>query len=126
MQGMARMTKTSTKTLYSWYGDKQGLFKALVTRNAGEVKALLEQELSARRDALGIPDRLGPKLLTLLLEDRVIAPDRAAAADDSGELGPALAEAGRGSVTPLILEVLARVKSADQLSFERRDKVAAL
>lgn len=89
MQGMARMTKTSTKTLYSWYGDKQGLFKALVTRNAGEVKALLEQERSARRDALVILDHLGPKLLTLLLEDRVIAPDRAAAADDSGESGAA-------------------------------------
>lgn len=50
-QDTARQARASNETLYSWYGDKQGLFKALVTRNAAKVKALLEAELSSERDA---------------------------------------------------------------------------
>ena len=126
MQGIARMAKASNETLYNWYGDKHGLFKALVARNAAEVKALLEQELSAKRDPLVILAHLGPKLLTLLLGDRAIALNRAAAADASGALGAALAEAGRGSVLPLLLQVLERAKSAGQLTFEHSPQAAIL
>ncbi|WP_372990533.1 TetR/AcrR family transcriptional regulator, partial [Sulfitobacter sp.] len=81
MQGIARLAKASNETLYNWYGDKQGLFKALVARNADEVKSLLEEELDAQRDALGILGLLGPRLLSLLLGPRAIALNRAAAAD---------------------------------------------
>ncbi|WDR06049.1 TetR/AcrR family transcriptional regulator [Devosia rhodophyticola] len=126
MQGIARMAKASNETLYNWYGDKQGLFKALVTRNAAEVKALLEQELSTERNALAILGQLGPKLLGLLLGERAIALNRAAAADASGELGAALGEAGRDAVLPLLLKVLERAQSAGQLSFERSDQAAIL
>ena len=126
MQGIARLAKASNETLYNWYGDKQGLFRALVTRNASEVKALLEQELSAERDALAILHLLGPKLLTLLLGERAIALNRAAAADTSGALGAALSQSGRESVLPLILRVLERAKNSGQLVFERSDQAAAL
>ncbi|WDR03038.1 TetR/AcrR family transcriptional regulator [Devosia algicola] len=126
MQGIARMAKASNETLYNWYGDKQGLFKALVSRNAAEVKALLEQELSAERDALVILGQIGPKLLGLLLGERAIALNRAAAADASGELGAALGEAGRDAVLPLLLQVLERAQSAGQLSFERSDQAVIL
>ncbi len=126
MQGIARMAKASNETLYNWYGGKQGLFKALVTRNAAEVKALLEQELSAESDALLILDLLGPKLLMLLLGNRAIALNRAAAADASGELGGTLSQAGRESVLPLLLQVLERAKRMGQLSFDSSDQAVGL
>ena len=126
MQGIARRAKASNETLYNWYGDKQGLFRALVTRNAAEVRALLEDELIAERDALTILSVLGPKLLTLLLGDRAIALNRAAAADSSGELGVTLSQAGRETVLPLIEQVLERARDAGQLAFERTDAAAGL
>ncbi len=126
MQGIARLAKASNETLYNWYGDKQGLFKALVTRNAAEVKGLLKRELSSERDALIILGLLGPRLLALLLGERAIALNRAAAADASGVLGAALAEAGRDSVLPLLVRVLERARDAGQLSFERSDQAAVL
>lgn len=126
MQSIARLANASNETLYNWYGDKLGLFKALVTRNAAEVKALLKQELSAERDALEILGLLGPKLLTVLLGSRAIALNRAAAADASGALGLALSQSGRDSVLPLVLQVLERAKGTGRLSFESGDEAVVL
>lgn len=126
MQGIARQARASNETLYSWYGDKQGLFKALVTRNAAEVKSLLEAELSAARDGLSILELFGPKLLMLLLGDRAIALNRAAAADPSGVLGATLSEAGRESVFPLVVQVLEAARQQEQLSFDQTEPTVGL
>ncbi|MEW9918151.1 TetR/AcrR family transcriptional regulator [Marimonas sp. MJW-29] len=126
MQGIARKARASNETLYNWYGDKLGLFRALVTRNAAEVKALLEAELTAERDGLAILALLGPRLLALLLGDRAIALNRAAAADPSGELGAALSQAGRDSVFPLIVRTLERARTEGELSFAHADAAAGL
>jgi len=126
MQGIARRARASNETLYSWYGDKLGLFKALVTRNAAEVKSLLESELSAARDGLSILELFGPKLLMLLLGDRAIALNRAAAADPSGVLGATLSEAGRESVFPLVVKVLEAARQQGQLSFDQTPPIVGL
>lgn len=126
MQGIARQARASNETLYSWYGDKQGLFKALVTRNAAEVKSLLKDELSTARDGLSILEVFGPKLLMLLLGDRAIALNRAAAADPSGELGATLSQAGRESVFPLVVQVLETARQQGQLSFDQTEPTVGL
>ena len=87
MQGIAKRARASNETLYNWYGDKKGLFQALVTRNAAEVKSHLEAELKTDKDALSILSSLGPKLLGLLTGDRAVALNRAAAADPIGRIG---------------------------------------
>lgn len=126
MLSIARQAKASNETLYNWYGDKQGLFQALVTRNAQEVKAHLETELQSDHDALSILKTLGPKLLMLLTGDRAIALNRAAAADSSGELGATLSQAGREAVLPLLEQVLQRAKAQGQLSFDDPQEAVAL
>lgn len=110
MLSIAMQAKASNETLYRWYGDKQGLFKAMVVRNAQEVKGLLEDELQAEHPPLKTLRRLGPKLLGLVLGPRAIALNRAAAADPTGELGAALAEGGRDAVAPLIAEVFQQAR----------------
>ena len=126
MQGIAKQARASNETLYSWYGDKQGLFQALVTRNAAEVKEYLETELKSDHDALSILATLGPKLLNLLTSDRAVALNRAAAADSSGELGATLSKAGREAVFPLLERVLLRARDDRQLAFEESGEAVGL
>ncbi|SFA80767.1 transcriptional regulator, TetR family [Poseidonocella pacifica] len=126
MQGIARKARASNETLYNWYGDKRGLFTALVTRNAAEVRSLLETELSAGGDAITTLGLLAPKLLELLLGNRAIALNRAAAADPTGELGAAISQAGRETVLPLLEQVLETARRDGQLKFDRPTEAAGL
>lgn len=126
MQGIAKQARASNETLYNWYGDKQGLFQALVTRNAEEVKTHLEAELQTDHGALAILGTLGPKLLNLLTGDRAIALNRAAAAENSGELGATLSKAGREAVLPLLEQVLVRAREEGHLCFEQPGEAVGL
>jgi AcrR family transcriptional regulator len=47
MLAVARKAKASNETLYRWYGDKQGLFRSMVERNAEAVRRSLEAALAA-------------------------------------------------------------------------------
>lgn len=126
MQGIARLARASNETLYSWYGDKQGLFRALVIRNAAEVRAQLEADLAAARPPRDTLHALGPRLLMLLLGDRAVALNRAAAADPSGELGALIAQSGRDSVMPLIVQVLKAARAEGLLRFDDAGAAAGL
>lgn len=126
MLGIAKQARASNETLYNWYGDKQGLFQALVMRNAEEVKSHLEVGLQAENDALSILQALGPKLLALLTGDRAVALNRAAAADKSGELGATLSKAGREAIFPLLEQVFLRAQHEGSLSFKRTEKAVDL
>lgn len=126
MQGIARRAKASNETLYRWYGDKQGLFRALVTRNAEEVRDHLSEALETERDALTTLKTLGPKLLILLTGDRAVALNRAAAADSSGDLGRTLSEAGRETIFPLLAQVVLRARDEGQLVFDQPQEAVSL
>ncbi len=110
MLAIAKRAKASNETLYRWYGDKKGLFQAMVIRNADDVYESLIQDLDRQRDPMQILEEISLKLLRLLSSDRAIALNRAAAADPSGELGKALSEVGRERVFPLISKVLSQIK----------------
>jgi AcrR family transcriptional regulator len=118
MLAIARAAKASNETLYNWYGDKTGLFSALVRRNAAEVKALLEDQIAAGGDAVETLARVGPVLLGLVTSDRAVALNRAAAADPTGELGRVLAAEGRETVAPLIAQVIAQGHAQGRLAFD--------
>jgi len=106
MLGVARAAKASNETLYRWYGDKHGLFMALVARNVAEVEASLSEGEGDLKDVL---DQFGPVLLGMLLGPRAIALNRAAAADGTGALGMALAQGGRDVVRPKLVAIMAKL-----------------
>jgi AcrR family transcriptional regulator len=118
MLAIAKAAKASNETLYNWYGDKTGLFAALVRRNAAEVKALLEDQITAGGDAVDTLARVGPVLLRLVTSDRAVALNRAAAADPAGELGRVLAAEGRETVAPLIAQVIAQGREQGRFAFD--------
>jgi len=118
MLAIAKAAKASNETLYNWYGDKTGLFKALVLRNAEQVKAQLEEGLNSGDSPLEILKELGPRLLALLVSPRAIQLNRAAAADPTGELGAVISERGRETVAPLIGKVMERARSEGTLAYD--------
>ncbi len=126
MLAIAKAARASNETLYNWYGDKTGLFKALVLRNAEEVKAHLEEGLESDRQPLDILRALGPQLLALLVSPRAIQLNRAAAADPTGELGAVISERGRESIAPLIGAVLERARREGVLTFDATGDAVSL
>ena len=108
MLSIAKEAKASNGTLYRWYGDKRGLFKAMVESNARATKAALEEAIRDEAEPLAGLENVAPTLLSMLLGERAISLNRAAAADESGELGAAIAGAGRDTVFPLIEALIQR------------------
>jgi AcrR family transcriptional regulator len=117
MLAIARKARASNETLYSWYGDKIGLFKALVARNASESRMLLEERINAESDALDTLRAFGPMLLGMLTGARAVALNRAAAADPSGDLGRAISTEGRETIGPLVAKVLLQARDKGRLGF---------
>lgn len=128
MLAIAKRAGASNETLYGWYGSKQGLFRALVEENAREVAALLRDSIGQGRDPLETLRRLGPLLLRLLLGDKAVALNRAAAADAAagGLLGRTLAAAGRETILPLIAEVFAEARARGQVHLDSPEEAAEL
>lgn len=102
MLAVAKEAKASNETLYRWYGDKRGLFKMMVEGNAKATTAALEAAIGSGADPLSTLEQIAPVLLSMLLGERAIALNRAAASDESGELGATIASSGRESVFPLM------------------------
>ncbi len=126
MLAVARRAAASKETLYAWYGDKCGLFRALVTANAAAIEGFLAQSLTREGDSEAALRRMGALLLALLLGERAVAINRAAAADvaEGGALGQALAEGGRERILPLIRALLRRARKEGLLAFEADLEVA--
>ncbi|WP_137702485.1 TetR/AcrR family transcriptional regulator [Marimonas lutisalis] len=123
MQAVAKDAKASNETLYRWYGDKTGLFEALIAGNTALVRAALEE---AQEGApLEVLARVGPVLLNMLLGPRAVALNRAAAADASGTLGRALGKAGRETVAPWIAGVMQRARDEGILRGEPMEMAEA-
>lgn len=109
MLRIAKAAKASNETLYRWYGDKDGLFKAMVRDNAAETRRMLDEALSSRNDPWATLESVAPVFLRMILGDKAILLNRAAAADPSGALGAAISGGGRNEVMPLLGELMQRL-----------------
>lgn len=117
MLAIAKVARASNETLYNWYGDKTGLFKVLVAKNAKHIKRLLQEEIQAESDAIETLKTMGPMLLEMLTGARAVALNRAAAADPSGELGAAISSEGRETIAPLVMAVLIKAQDQGRIAF---------
>lgn len=106
MLSIAKAAKASNETLYRWYTNKRGLFEAMVQDNAAEIKTMLEQAIDAGDDPRQTLEKLSPVFLKMVLGDRAILLNRAAAADPTGELGAAISAGGRDIIQPLFGKII--------------------
>lgn len=116
MLGVAKAAKASNETLYRWYGDKNGLFKTMVESNARATRAALEAAIRDEADPMATLETIAPILLSMLVGERAISLNRAAASDESGKLGTTIAVGGRDSVFPLIEQLIGRGLESGRLA----------
>ncbi|MDA7429883.1 TetR/AcrR family transcriptional regulator [Primorskyibacter aestuariivivens] len=113
MLEIAKRARASNETLYRWYGDKPGLFAAMIRSNAEKGLRALSGTLDTHAELEPRLHAFGAALLGGILSDQAIALNRAAAADSSGELGAALARHGRDAVMPVLAAELGGLTGFD-------------
>ena len=126
MLAVAKAAKASNETMYRWYGDKHGLFESMVRANADKVREELNRFHAAERAPLDILRRVAPVLLDMLLGERAIALNRAAASDPSGRLGRAISAGGRETVLPLLQKLMGAAINDGSLRPPKEGDIAAL
>jgi AcrR family transcriptional regulator len=130
MAAVAERAGSSKETLYAWFGSKQGLFTALIRRQAEAAN----QAVAAAMDGGAAPDpaatltAFATNLLRLLLGERSVALNRAAVAElgdarpdggePAGELAAVLLAQGRHRTGPMVEAYLARLAAAGQLRID--------
>ena len=113
MLTIAKASQSSNETLYRWFGDKQGLFRAMVENNVAHIKSRLEAAIRNDNDPLTSLREIAPLLLEMLLGKKAVLLNRAAAGDQSGKLGQSIADGGRRAVYPLVKSLLQRLIDHD-------------
>lgn len=114
MAAIAKAASASIETLYRWYGDKQGLYSALVVRNAARIAGTIHMASQQERGLVALR-RIAPVLLDVLTDRPAVALNRAAAGDRTGALGAALARAGRETIVPMLCDVVEDAKTRGEL-----------
>ncbi len=108
MLEVAKRASASKETLYSWFGDKRGLFEKVIQRNADKVQAVLAHHLDGHAPIERVLADFGCALLELLLDDPAIAINRAAISEAPSDpcLARTLAAAGRDATLPVFIRIL--------------------
>lgn len=109
MLGVASRAGASKETLYSWFGNREGLFSALITQNADASAERVRAALAGGDDPRQTLVGYSTGLLTLLTGDGSIALNRAAMT--SPKLAKILLESGRFRVGPIVEEYLDRLQA---------------
>ena len=90
MLEVARRSSASKETLYAWFGDKLGLFEAVMRRNAGRVRLALNGHLDGDTPVESALTDFGRALAAHLLCDNAVSINRAAISE--ARSGPSLAD----------------------------------
>jgi AcrR family transcriptional regulator len=133
MAAVAARAGSSKETLYAWFGSKQGLFTALIRRQAEAANQAVAGAFQAAEGADGGPPpdpaatltAFATNLLRLLLGERSVAINRAAIAEldggtteRSGELAAVLLAQGRHRTGPIVEAYLARLAADGHLRID--------
>lgn len=120
MLAVARRANASKETLYSWFGDKTGLFEAVIQRNAERLQQEIAPFLSGEGGVAAFLTDFGIGLLNLLLSESGLAINRAAISEASRDLSlsRALERSGRGATFPLVIDTLRRFEAEGALRMD--------
>ena len=113
---IAARAHCSKETLYTWFGDRAGIFQALVAEQSAHINAMLARETTGDAPARETLVSAGAALLDLLTGEASLAINRAAMADGSGELADDLRAQGRERTMPLFTTLIARMQEEGALT----------
>ena len=89
MLEVAQRSSASKETLYAWFGDKLGLFEAVIRRNARGIRLVLNGHLDGETPVESALTDFGRELAAHLLCDNAVSINRAAISE--ARSGPSLA-----------------------------------
>ena len=120
MLEVARRVSASKETLYAWFGNKSGLFQAVIRRNADTVRTVLEGHIDANAPVEEALVDVGRALAGLLLGDSAVAINRAAISEARSEpvLAQILVEKGREATLPFFVRYLEQCRERNLLDFD--------
>ena len=120
MLDVARRVSASKETLYAWFGNKSGLFQAVIRRNADTMRTVLEGHLDGNATVEEALADVGRALAGLLLGDGAVAINRAAISEARSEpaLARILVETGREATLPFFVRYLEQCRGRDLLDFD--------
>jgi len=126
MLEVARRASASKETLYAWFGDKRGLFEAVIRRNAQAAQAVLAGHLEGDAPVEHVLVDFGRALLQLLLGDSAVAINRAAISEarSDSRLAQILTSAGREATMPSFIRFLELQRKRGALKVEDPSQAA--
>ncbi|GIH75956.1 TetR/AcrR family transcriptional regulator [Planobispora longispora] len=116
MQAVAARAGSSKESLYTWFGNRQGMLAALIQRQSEQVNAAVTAALERPSEPRATLTAIAENLLALLVGDASVALNRAAMA--SGELSELLLRHGRHSTGPLVEDYLGRLAAEGLLRID--------
>ncbi len=129
MREVARRASASKETLYSWFGDKSGLFEQLVSWQAERLEEALAKSLEpGGDDAEAVLRAFAVELLRLLLGERAIIINRVAISEFPNDptFARILASRGRGTVVPKLGRYLEEQRALGRFRFQDAGDAAEL
>ena len=120
MLAVAQRANASKETLYAWFGDKLGLFEAVIRRNAGAVRLALNGHLDGDTSVESALIEFGRALAAHLLCDNAIAINRAAISEarSGPSLAGSLSKSGREPIHRTFVRYLERCHARGRLKVE--------
>ena len=120
MLEVARRASASKETLYAWFGDKLGLFEAVIRRNAGAVRLALNGHLDEDTSVESALTNFGRALATHLLCDNAVAINRVAISEarSSPSLAGSLSKSGRAPIHRTLVRYLEQCHARGLLDVE--------
>lgn len=108
MLEVARRSSASKETLYAWFGDKLGLFEAVIRRNAGRIRLALNGHLDSGTSVESALADFGQELAAHLLCDNAVSINRAAISEarSGPSLAGSLSKSGREPIQRTLVEYL--------------------
>jgi AcrR family transcriptional regulator len=127
MREIARRAHASKETLYSWFGDKSGLFEQLVSLQAERLDRALARSLEPEgNDVRAVLRTFAVEMLRLLLGERAVIINRVAISEFPADPAFAriLTSRGRGSVVPKLERYLEEQRACGRFEFQDAEYAA--
>ena len=124
MLEVARRSNASKETLYAWFGDKLGLFEAVIRRNAGRIRVALSRHLDGDTSVESALIDFGRALAAHLLCDNAVSINRAAISEaySSPSLAGSLSKSGREPIQRAFVRYLEQCHQRGVLNVEAPDE----
>ncbi len=126
MLQIAQRAGASKETLYAWFGDKPGLFEAIIQRNAKKVQTVLARHLEGDASTERVLREFGNALLSMLISESAVAINRAAISEVHSDpaLARALVHSGREATLPGLVRLLDQRRRQGELKMKSASQAA--